>query len=117
MTSSRNTVTYAGRTWNLGGEVGLTRAQKNFLDELCGNFYNMVADSPTLREKLHVSAAGVVHTGFRWTTTQFRRLAPFIALNSRLIEELPRTARGGWGYRLRRSAALSSNSACAWGHE
>lgn len=76
---------YAGHTWR-SCEDRPTRAQKRFLDELC--------------------EVGAAHTGGEWrtnpwTTTQFRRLAPFIALNTRLIEELPRTTRGGWGYRLR----------------
>lgn len=94
MVSKRyNTAMYAGHTWNLGGgDIALTRAQRNFLEELV----EFPSGINTGKSQL-----GDNHYESRWTTTQFRRLAPFIALNTKLIEELPRTARGGWGYRLR----------------
>lgn len=66
------------------GRTKLTRAQREFMCDLLG------------------APVGTEADGFRYrNTTQLRRLLPFVRANSHLIEELPRTPRGGWGYKLK----------------
>jgi hypothetical protein len=80
--------------WRVNPEPGrtkLTRAQRVFLTLL-------------LREARGENEGIGSHSKYDYyyfNTTQLRRLLPFVRANAHLIEELPRTPRGGWGYRLK----------------
>jgi hypothetical protein len=66
------------------GHTKLTSAQRAFWRDLC-------------LDEIRSDIGGRCYRN----TTQLRRLLPFVRANAYLIEELPRTPRGGWGYKLK----------------
>jgi hypothetical protein len=80
--------------WRVNPEPGrtkLTRAQRAFLTLL-------------LREARDENEGIGSHSKYDYyyfNTTQLRRLLPIVRANTHLIVELPRTPRGGWGYKLK----------------